>query len=38
MVHPCGSGAFGFFETTKDVSDLTKVWTVIHNTCSFVLI
>ncbi|KAK3058875.1 hypothetical protein LTR09_000440 [Extremus antarcticus] len=24
MVHPCGSGAFGFFETTKDVSALTK--------------
>ncbi|TKA70222.1 hypothetical protein B0A49_06460 [Cryomyces minteri] len=24
MVHPCGSGAFGYFETTKDVSDLTK--------------
>ena len=24
MVHPCGSGAFGFFETTKDVSHLTK--------------
>ncbi|KAH1700944.1 hypothetical protein KXV55_007413 [Aspergillus fumigatus] len=25
MVHPCGSGAFGYFETTKDVSSLTKV-------------
>jgi catalase len=25
MVHPCGSGAFGYFETTADVSDLTKV-------------
>lgn len=25
MVHPCGSGAFGFFETTKDMSSLTKV-------------
>ena len=25
MVHPCGSGAFGYFETTRDVSDLTKV-------------
>ncbi|KAF2145839.1 uncharacterized protein K452DRAFT_220906 [Aplosporella prunicola CBS 121167] len=24
MVHPCGSGAFGYFETTQDVSDLTK--------------
>ncbi|KAI9811861.1 MAG: hypothetical protein M1827_005212 [Pycnora praestabilis] len=24
MVHPCGSGAFGYFETTKDVSKLTK--------------
>ncbi|KAF7139770.1 hypothetical protein CNMCM5793_008135 [Aspergillus hiratsukae] len=24
MVHPCGSGAFGYFETTKDVSPLTK--------------
>ncbi|KAL2404164.1 Peroxisomal catalase 1 [Exophiala dermatitidis] len=24
MVHPCGSGAFGYFETTKDVSHLTK--------------
>ncbi|CAG8908483.1 unnamed protein product [Penicillium egyptiacum] len=24
MVHPCGSGAFGFFETTKDMSSLTK--------------
>ncbi|KFA69322.1 hypothetical protein S40285_08523 [Stachybotrys chlorohalonatus IBT 40285] len=24
MVHPCGSGAFGFFECTKDVSGLTK--------------
>ncbi|KAH8422403.1 catalase [Aspergillus melleus] len=24
MVHPCGSGAFGYFETTKDVSTLTK--------------
>lgn len=24
MVHPCGSGAFGYFETTSDVSDLTK--------------
>ncbi|KAI9709434.1 MAG: hypothetical protein M1828_002415 [Chrysothrix sp. TS-e1954] len=24
MVHPCGSGAFGYFETTKDVSGLTK--------------
>ncbi|KAM9874799.1 Vegetative catalase [Verticillium dahliae] len=23
MVHPCGSGAFGFFECTHDVSDLT---------------
>ena len=23
MVHPCGSGAFGYFETTKDVSNLT---------------
>lgn len=26
MVHPCGSGAFGYFETTADVSDLTKVY------------
>lgn len=26
MVHPCGSGAFGYFETTADVSTLTKVW------------
>jgi len=25
MVHPCGSGAFGYFETTADVSALTKV-------------
>jgi catalase len=25
MVHPCGSGAFGYFEVTKDVSSLTKV-------------
>ncbi|RAL03161.1 catalase [Aspergillus ibericus CBS 121593] len=24
MVHPCGSGAFGYFETTKDVSSLSK--------------
>ncbi|KAK2025898.1 catalase [Colletotrichum zoysiae] len=24
MVHPCGSGAFGYFECTKDVADLTK--------------
>ncbi|PCG88389.1 Catalase, mono-functional, heme-containing [Penicillium occitanis (nom. inval.)] len=24
MVHPCGSGAFGYFETTKDISSLTK--------------
>jgi hypothetical protein len=24
MVHPCGSGAFGFFECTKDVTALTK--------------
>ena len=24
MVHPCGSGAFGHFEVTKDISDLTK--------------
>ncbi|EKG22516.1 Catalase [Macrophomina phaseolina MS6] len=24
MVHPCGSGAFGYFECTKDVTDLTK--------------
>ncbi|EQK97700.1 catalase [Ophiocordyceps sinensis CO18] len=24
MVHPCGSGAFGYFECTQDVSDLTK--------------
>ncbi|KAI0122391.1 heme-dependent catalase [Daldinia grandis] len=24
MVHPCGSGAFGFFECTRDVSSLTK--------------
>lgn len=24
MVHPCGSGAFGFFEVTADVTDLTK--------------
>jgi catalase len=23
MVHPCGSGAFGYFETTKNVSNLT---------------
>lgn len=23
MVHPCGSGAFGFFECTKDVTALT---------------
>ena len=24
MVHPCGSGAFGYFECTKSMSDLTK--------------
>ncbi|KAI1469099.1 heme-dependent catalase [Daldinia caldariorum] len=24
MVHPCGSGAFGYFECTKNVSNLTK--------------
>lgn len=24
MVHPCGSGAFGYFETTNDISHLTK--------------
>ncbi|KAK5162809.1 uncharacterized protein LTR77_011181 [Saxophila tyrrhenica] len=24
MVHPCGSGAFGYFEQTKDVSQFTK--------------
>ncbi|TID20977.1 hypothetical protein E2P81_ATG05605 [Venturia nashicola] len=24
MVHPCGSGAFGYFECTKEVSALTK--------------
>lgn len=24
MVHPAGSGAFGYFETTADVSDMTK--------------
>lgn len=24
MVHPCGSGASGYFETTADVSDLTN--------------
>ena len=24
MVHPCGSGAFGYFEATANVSDLTK--------------
>ncbi|XPS68908.1 Catalase [Ascochyta lentis] len=24
MVHPCGSGAFGYFECTKDVTSLTK--------------
>lgn len=24
MVHPCGSGAFGYFETIADVSNLTK--------------
>ncbi|KAK3367775.1 hypothetical protein B0H63DRAFT_489759 [Podospora didyma] len=23
MVHPCGSGAFGYFECTKDVTALT---------------
>ena len=23
-MHPAGSGAFGYFETTKDLSDLTK--------------
>ena len=23
MVHPCGSGAFGYFECTKDVASLT---------------
>ena len=25
MVHPCGSGAFGYFETTKSMGDLTYV-------------
>lgn len=25
MVHPCGSGAFGHFECTKDMSNLTFV-------------
>lgn len=25
MVHPAGSGAFGYFEATKDMSNLTKV-------------
>ena len=25
MVHPCGSGAFGYFECTKGMSDLTYV-------------
>ena len=25
MVHPCGSGAFGHFETTQDVTKFTKV-------------
>ena len=25
MVHPCGSGAFGHFECTKDMSKLTFV-------------
>ncbi|KAF2431659.1 heme-dependent catalase [Tothia fuscella] len=24
MVHPCGSGAFGYFECTKEVASLTK--------------
>ncbi|KAH6906234.1 catalase [Coprinopsis sp. MPI-PUGE-AT-0042] len=24
MVHPCGSGAFGYFECTKDMSEFTK--------------
>ncbi|KAL2166852.1 hypothetical protein VTG60DRAFT_2087 [Thermothelomyces hinnuleus] len=24
MVHPCGSGVFGYFECTRDVTDLTK--------------
>ncbi|KAK5091375.1 hypothetical protein LTR05_001558 [Lithohypha guttulata] len=24
MVHPCGSGAFGYFESTKDMSNYTK--------------
>jgi len=24
MVHPCGSGAFGYFECTNDVTELTK--------------
>ncbi|KAM0339439.1 hypothetical protein ACHAPQ_001699 [Fusarium lateritium] len=24
MVHPCGSGAFGYFECTKEVTELTK--------------
>jgi catalase len=23
MVHPCGSGAFGYFECTQDVTELT---------------
>ncbi|KAH7081433.1 catalase-like domain-containing protein [Paraphoma chrysanthemicola] len=39
MVHPCGSGAFGFFETTKDVSGLTKahfLGTVGEKTPAFV--
>lgn len=40
MVHPCGSGAFGHFEVTKDISDLTKadfLSTVGEKTPVFVL-
>jgi catalase len=32
MVHPSGSGAFGYFETTKDVTGLTVGTITIYET------
>ena len=29
MVHPCGSGAFGYFECTKDMSDVWYIQTAL---------
>lgn len=37
MVHPCGSGAFGYFETTADVSDLTKVGLLVNGLSQVIL-